>query len=192
MSKRSAALLLWLSVLLLGGCATPPKPVGVQTWSPLPPASLGKPVTVTQVLRGAFGGREATLNCVVSVQPSKLLIVGTTAVGVRAFTVEFDGAAIQASAQPGMPQSFSGERLLNDVQLAYWPLAVLTAALDGTQWKVTEPASGTRRLRYGERLVAEVHYSEPAADPWQGRIWIVNLQYGYTLQLDSRLSETER
>ena len=66
----------------------------------------------------------------------------------------------------------------------FWPLAALQPRLQQEGWQLSEPAPGTRRLRRGAQLVAEVHYA--AEDPWAGRSWLVNLDYGYSLQIDSQ------
>jgi hypothetical protein len=49
--------------------------------------------------------------------------------------------------------------------------------------EVSEPSPGTRRLRRGERLVSEAHYA--GGNAWSGRSWLVNLEHGYSLQIDS-------
>jgi hypothetical protein len=51
-------------------------------------------------------------------------------------------------------------------------------------WQLSEPTAGVRRLRRGELLVAEAHYSTD--DPWSGRSWLVNFEFGYSLQIDSQ------
>lgn len=156
-------------------------------WPPLAPATLGDARTANQVLRVAHGEREMTLNCVVAVDAKQLTIVGMTALGLRAFTIRYDGVRVSAEAQPGVPQSMPPERLLNDVQLAYWPLAALQKALANSPWDVSEAAPGTRRLKRDGRIVAEVHYASGAERAWQSRVWLVNLEFGYTLNIESQL-----
>lgn len=155
-------------------------------WPLLAPATLGETRTANQILRVAHGDQETTLNCVVSVSAEQLSIVGVTALGLRAFTVKFDGATVTAEALPGVPQSMAPERLLNDAQLAYWPLAALKKAMADSPWEVSEPAPGTRRLRRGGKLIAEVHYAQRADSPWLDRVWLTNLEFGYTLAIDSK------
>jgi len=164
-------------------------PAGGATASPLlAPSALGSTVNASQVLRVAFGDREATLNCAVAVTPDRLTIVGVTAMGMRAFTIKYDGVKVDAESAPGMPDSLPPERLLNDVQLVYWPLKALQSKLSGGDWEVSEPIAGTRRLKRGGRVVAEVHYAN--ADPWSGRVWLANLEFDYTLSIDSQRAES--
>jgi len=156
-------------------------------WPLLAPATLGATRTANQILRVAHGEQEATLNCVLDADGEHVNIVGMTALGVRAFTIKFDGVAVNAEAQPGVPQSLSPERLLNDVQLVYWPLAALKKALANSSYEISEPTLGTRRLKRNGKLAAEVHYAQGADQAWQGRAWLANLEFDYTLTIDSKL-----
>jgi hypothetical protein len=125
-----------------------------------------------------------TLNCVVTVKDGAMTIVGLGTMGLRVFTIKYDGESTQFETSVPIPPQLTAERLLADLQLVYWPLATLAQPLQASGWQVTEPAPGTRRLRHGNRLIAEVHYA--SADPWVGRSWLVNLEHGYTLSLESK------
>jgi hypothetical protein len=113
-----------------------------------------------------------------------MTVVGLNAVGVRLFTLRHDGGQVQVEKSAGVPAAFEPEHMLADLQLVFWPLATLQSRLQQDGWQVTEPVPGARRLRRGDRLVAEVHYA--TEDPWAGRSWLVNFEYGYSLQIDSQ------
>jgi hypothetical protein len=186
-----------LAVLALGltlsACATAPRAVPGASLAPRPlaaPADAGER-SVNQVVRGAFGARETVLSCVISVKDGVMSVVGLNALGVRLFTIRFDGQQVQAEKSFAVPDAISPERLLADLQLVYWPLSSLQQTLKPAGLEVSESAPGTRRLRRGDRLVAEVHYAAGGAsvdgrdDAWSGRAWLVNLEFGYSLQIDS-------
>jgi hypothetical protein len=178
---------LFFGGLLIGLAActsAPTRPAQELVWHPLAPASLGASRTVTQVLRAAFADREITLNCVVTVDSQSMTIIGLTAIGARVFTLKFDGTTMEVHAAITLPPQFKPERLLEDVQLAYWNLATLQSALAGTDWQVSEPAERTRRLKRAGRLIAEVHYAD--ADPWTGKLWLANFASGYSLSIESK------
>lgn len=189
------------SCLSLAGCVNQRQVAGNDSgaWPLLAPASLGATITSNQVLRVAFGEREATLNCLVAVTPEKITIVGTTALGMRAFTVKYDGTQVSAEAQAAVPQAIPSNRLVNDLQFVYWPLATLQRAFANSEWQITEPAPNTRRLRRGDRLIAEAHYAQPHVaseqsanrfvDQWNGRVWLVNFEHGYSLGIESQRLE---
>jgi hypothetical protein len=174
-----------LASALLAGCAgvarqapasAPQRPLAA-------PAAVGER-SVSQVVRGAVGARDIVLHCVVSARDGTLSVVGLNALGVRLFTVNYDGERVQATQATGVPEQLTPELLLADLQLVFWPLPALADKLRPAGYELSEPLPGTRRLRRGDRLVAEVHVAGP--DPWSGRSWLVNLEYGYSLQIDSK------
>ena len=159
-------------LFVLNACTTtsPVPPIAPpQNWPLLAPATLGRAVQVKQILRGAFGGKEINLQCVVTVQPQQLTVIGLTSLGLRAFSVTYDGEQVVEERATQMPDSIRGERLINDIQFAFWSLPALQTALQGTGWEISEPFPGTRRLSRDGNLIAEVHYAD--SNPWSGRIW---------------------
>ncbi|HVF17564.1 MAG TPA: DUF3261 domain-containing protein [Steroidobacteraceae bacterium] len=175
-----------VACVLLTGCVSRPSNEALsETPRPLlAPATLGADRSATQVVRGAFGEREMTMNCVVTVKGDVMTIVGLSAVGVRLFTMKYDGQATSVDNNVPIPPQLTPERLLADLQLVYWPLNMLEKPLAAAGWQLSEVGSGTRRLRRESRLVAEVHYA--GADAWSNRAWLVNLEHGYTLSIDSK------
>lgn len=174
---------LGLACVLLSACATsPPQTPRGEGWPLLPPSTVA-PHRVKQVLHGAFGDREVQLQSVINVTPDELTVVGITALGLRAFTLKYNGTDLQEQRATAMPAAIEGRQLLNDVQLAFWPLSVLQSALRPAGWEVSEPQAGTRRLRRQGRLIAEVHYAD--TDPWNGRLWLSNFVYAYSLFIES-------
>lgn len=175
-----------LALLMLGACAGSPQVVPAPATAPLPlvaPASLGSERVVTQVVRGAFGSRELTFNCVVTVKDGAMTLVGVNSLGLRLFTIRYDGKTVNSEAAPAVQGALIPERLLADMQLVFWPFASLEKPLHEAGWQLSEPAPGIRRLRHGDRLIAEAHYV--GADPWSARSWLVNFEHGYSLQIDS-------
>lgn len=185
----------WLAITvvcaLAAGCAAAPTAGPAPATLPLlPPASLQASRSVEQILHAAYGAGDATLQCVVEVTPQRLQVVGLTALGQRVFTLVQDGAGVSAEASAYAPAFIDPHRIVADMQLAYWPLAALqSAAPPGV--RVSEPRDGVRRLERDGRLVAEVHFAD--ADPWNGRLWLANFEFGYSLDIESRsLTEVAR
>jgi hypothetical protein len=170
-----------LAALALGGCAllpqAPPPELPL-----LPPASLGAPHSAAQVLHAAFGERELTLQCAVQADADAVTLIALGPLGQRAFTLRYDGHKLDAQTSPYAPQTLPPQRVLSDVQLALWPLAAWQQQLAGSDWSLTEPRPGLRRLRHGKQLVAEIHYE--GSDPWHSHLWLANLPLGYTLEIE--------
>jgi len=172
-------------VLMLGACVgSPPRAPAAAPWPLVPPASLGGERIVSQVVRGAFGSRELTFNCVVTVKDGSMTLVGMNSLGLRLFTIRYDGKDVQSETAPALQGPLMPERLIADMQLVFWPLASLEKPLREAGWQLSEPAPGIRRLRRGDELIAEAHYG--GADPWSARSWLVNFELGYSLQIDSQ------
>ncbi len=171
---------------LLVGCATPRQAAPAE--DTVPARALAAPGAVpprgaSQIIRAAYGAREATLRTAIEIDASTVRVVGVSATGQRLFTASYDGKSIVADKTPFVPQDIAPERVLADMQLALWPLTAVRDAHRAAGEDVTEPFAGVRRLRRDDRLIAEVHYS--SADPWNGRLWFVNFEFGYTLTIDT-------
>ena len=181
----SSELVLWpLMLLALAGCASLPVQSPEASRPLVAPALLGTEQAVTQIVRGAFGPRDMTMNCVVTVKDGTMTVVGLSAMGLRVFTIRYDGQQTTVDNSLPVPAQLTPERLIADLQLVHWPVSALAAPLEKAGWELSEPAPGTRRLRRDQRVVAEVHYT--GSDPWQGRSWLVNLEHGYTLNIESK------
>jgi hypothetical protein len=125
-----------------------------------------------------------TINCVVTVKNGTMTVVGLSAMGLRVFTIRYDGQNTTVDNTLPIPAQLTPERILADMQLVLWPLQALDSVLRQAGWELTEPAPATRRLRRDARVVAEVHYA--GDDPWSSRSWLVNLEHDYTLSIDSK------
>ncbi|MGH8506126.1 MAG: DUF3261 domain-containing protein [Stenotrophobium sp.] len=191
MSRAGAANIgVLLASLMLSGCALlrpSPAPAPDADARPILSAeTLGGSQLARQVVSAAFADQAATLQCVVDVTPEHMTLVALNAMGLRLFSVVVAGGKTLAERSPGVPAAIQPERILADIQLAYWPLAALQTAYAGTRWSVSEPVAGTRRLLHDGRLAEEVHYAQPGGNRWQGRLWLANFAQGYSLSVDSQ------
>jgi len=179
--------------LSLAGCATTHSTVpqgAIQGFALLNPSTLQTDRRAQQVLRAAFANQEITLTTVIDVQGDKLNVVGITATGQRVFSLHMVGKELSIDSRDSAVGAnlLPPQQLLNDLQLAYWPLSALQGAMAGSPWRVKQLDAHTRRLYREDKLIAEVHYADN--DPWSGRFWLVNFQFGYSLAIESRLLPT--
>jgi hypothetical protein len=179
--RRSLPVLL---LALLQACAgAPPRPQPTSPLPTLPPAALGAVHSSRQIVHAAFGEREAALQCVLNIDAQQITVIGLNPTGQRLFSLVSDGSGNKIEQSPLLGAQLPPERFLADLQLVYWPLAAWRSATAGSDWSVSEPVAGTRRLHYRGRLVSEVHYAD--ADPWRGRFWLSNFQFGYSLAVEA-------
>jgi Protein of unknown function (DUF3261) len=181
--------LLMVILISLASCTSTPRNQSVAAisaseigWPLLSPATLGESHQVTQILHGEYGDASFTLRSVVSVDAQQLTVIGLTSMGLRAFTLKYDGEHLDEQRAPQVPAALPARQLLNDLQLAFWPLPALQQAWQIDGGELSEPYPGTRRLRKMGLLLAEVHY---AADPWDGRVWLRHFDHPYSLYIDS-------
>jgi hypothetical protein len=101
--RPRATLLPLLMLCLLGACAGCAKPPATKTQ--LPSVSAGgvlrateditvPPFVVEQRLKGTYGQREFTVDCVVQFAGNKVTVVGLTPFGTRAFAIEQVGTRV--------------------------------------------------------------------------------------------------
>jgi hypothetical protein len=154
-----------------------------EIFPPLAPSTLGAERSVQQVLNVAYRDQEATLSVVLDVTQTHLQVIGLNAVGVRLFTIDYDGDHLKAERLPGLPEQIDAQRMLADLQLALWPLTALQAATQNTTYTIGEPTAGTRRVKRAGKLYEEVHYA--GSDPWTGKLWLANFEFGYSIAVES-------
>ena len=184
---RSTHLLAFGLALILAGCGSRVnRAIEPSRWPLLAPDSIS-PRSVAQVVRAQYGTNSLTLMGALEITKSELTLVAVTSYGQRAYTIRYDGRRVSAERAAFVPDSIDSERLLADLQLAYWPLAVLEPAWRVAGLKVSEPVPGTRQLWRDQQLVAEVSYYD--VDPWQGRLQLRNMEYGYSLIIDTAANE---
>ena len=179
--------------LLLSACATVPAPPDstAAVLPVLPAASLGQSRSAQQIVRAAFADTEATMQCVVEITPQRMSVVALNAMGLRLFSVAVEDGQTTVERMPGVPEQIQPERILSDIQLAFWPLKKLQQSYRGTPWQVSEPFAGTRRLKREGRLIAEVHYAQSGKDLWRGHLWLSNYEFGYSLAVTSQAQGRE-
>jgi hypothetical protein len=170
---------MWIAlVLALAGCAdtAPPARLGLK----LPPAALGTQLSLQQQLQVERSGRVDQLETALEIDDQHLSMVGL-ALGQRVMTLEYDGDTLKTWRHPMLPSQVRGEDVLEDVQLTYWPLASIQAALP-PGWRIED--NNQRRILWSEDTqVLVIDYG--ATPRWAGTVTLNNLRYQYRLTIQS-------
>lgn len=154
-----------LVALLLASCASAPERAsskaelsgGMPTLR-LAPSALGRELALQQRLDFFHGERRESIEAMVEVDVRSVRVV-MHAQGQVALRLDWDGQTLQQTRAEWLPQALTAERVLDDLQLVYWPMAAIKERLpDG--WLIAE-SPGSRRLMQGGELVVTVVYPAP-------------------------------
>jgi hypothetical protein len=149
----------------------------------LEPASLGRSLSLSQLVIGEYQNRIFRMRYEVEITPKRLAIVGVSPLGVTLFTiVQEDGdTAIETPHEDNFP--FDPRYILFDIYLTYWPKNALKAPLASLDMRLDEDAQGAMRWlssAVGDRI-AEITY--PRANEKKDEIIIQHFDRPYTLRI---------
>lgn len=168
--------LLWalLAVWLLSGCAAPRPWLG-----PLPPNALDTEVEVRQRLVLLRGEESRSMQVAIRVDAERLTLIGLSDLGQRLFTLTSDGRQADLTSRVPDLRGLDPNWILTDLQLAYWPLPSLRAALP-EELRLEQRAA--LRTLWRDRRLLWLGFNE-SEEPWHGELVVYNLRLGYRLDI---------
>ena len=180
MVRAFALLLLAASLATTSACSHAPMraeaPALATPALRLLPSALPQPLSLEQRLTFVHGNRRDTVDAMVESDADGTRLV-IHAQGQVALRLDWDGKELHQQRAPWLPTALDGERVLTDLQLVYWPLAAISAALP-PGWTLAD-TDGRRMLRKDGALVATVEY------PQSARARLQQHALGYTLDIES-------
>lgn len=180
MQRAIATLLLAASLATASACShVPSRASAIALATPalrLPPSALSQPLSLQQRLTFVHGDRRDTIDAMVESDASGTRLV-IHAQGQVALRLDWDGKTLQQRRAPWLPAALDGERVLTDLQLVYWPVAAISAALP-PGWTLAEEG-GRRLLRKDATVVATVDFPQPL------HARLEQLALGYVLDIES-------
>jgi hypothetical protein len=163
-------------------CATPaPTPGRLQL--ALAPKSFGRTLSLRQQLQITAAGHVVDLDAVVEITPDSLVLVALR-FDQRVLTLTLANGAVCEQRNAKLPAEVRGADILSDLQLALWPADTIRAALP-SGWVLADSGS-SRTLTHGGREVEIISFS--GSPRWIGRITLRNIEYDYSLVINSVLS----
>lgn len=195
-----------LAALCVAGCATPPPPddpaplppdlitagpaaPGVPpapapdlALLPVSPSELGSGLQLNQHLTITRGGEVHDIDVALAIGDSSLKLAAV-GLGLRLITVTWDGQTIREERHPLLPPQVSGERILRDLVLTWWPAQRLRAVLPAG-WTLQDDGN-ERQLLWQGQLVLRIRYAATGEARWQGSARLEHVQHQYRIDIVS-------
>lgn len=167
--------------LLFAACVTtPPPPKPGDFLLKLSPASLGRELQLAQRITVARGADRKTFEAQLEVDAAAVRIAAVT-LGQTVASLTWNGSTLDQQVSTHVPEAITAERILSDVQLAWWPADVIRGALPAGY--ALEEAEGRRTLSHDGAPVATITYT--GAGPVWNRVRLAHARYGYELDIES-------
>ncbi|MFT5489408.1 MAG: hypothetical protein ACI9JL_001228 [Paracoccaceae bacterium] len=176
-----------ICVLFVTACAVseppPPKAAENRYFLALTPKSLGRNLSLSQLVTGEFGGNTYRARYEVEIIGDRLTIVGLSPIGLTLFTLIQSGDAVTMDSRLKEAAGFDPRYTLFDLYLSYWPAEVLERALEQNGLTLDVDARNSSRtvLDADGRTVATVTYP-PGRNPG-GATVIAHVEPPYRLRI---------
>jgi hypothetical protein len=182
-----------LALALLGSACALPTPSHERVPDlKLAPAAFGGEVSLAQRLTlkkapslpsGSETTSDKSLDALLEIN-ARSVHLAAFALGQRVLTLSWDGTLLHTERSAFLPTAIDGAQVLRDIELVYWPLDALQAALP-VDWTVAD-LGATRVLKHHEEPAVTIRY---AGEPHiVGTTDLDNLAEGYRLQIESMLA----
>ena len=164
------------AALLLSACASV-TPAREEAFSlRLPPASLGHDLMLQQRVTVTAMGRSQQMDVAVEAD-AEAVRFAVLDLGQTVARLEWDGHDLKETRPAGWPAVVTGQRVLGDLQMVYWPADAIRGALP-QGWTLQADEQG-RTVRSLKEIVLRVRYPSP------GTAELENVQGGYQLRMDA-------
>lgn len=173
-------------LMLLAGCAAPFGAVQ-RDFQPLPPDTLEQSTTVLLKLDSHQGDIRHHWEAVLNVDADRIDLIILGPLGQRLATLRFNDQQLMVERGGPLPFDSSIEKLLGELQMIFWPLAVLNADEWNQDWHFSEQKN-IRYVYYQQQRVAEIHRRSTSA--WSGDFDYISRISDYRLNI--RSSELDR
>lgn len=169
--------------LAASGCQWPQLPanpdpaVVVPLLNPVGPARR-----IVQSVNVDWQGQESQFLCVLELNQHRISIGAVNPQGISLFNLTYNGKQVSMTKSPLLPKNLPPEMIVKDIQLAYWPVAML-------QQQFPDPLrlsadSKQRHLHHHHQLIAEVNFLQTDA-AWPKTVELINHRFHYKLLINT-------
>jgi hypothetical protein len=176
-----------LMVLVLATACTPTEPLEpIAHNTPhdllLAPDSLGRSLSLSQLVTGEYGVQTYQLRYELEITPSRLAIVGLSPLGITLFTLIHENNELTVETYADDSAPFDPRFTLFDLYLTHWPLEKLRSALAAYSMEIVERNGGSVRYIFDSQgnSIARITYP-PATEG--GETVIQHFDFPYLLRI---------
>ncbi|MGR9013385.1 MAG: DUF3261 domain-containing protein [Gammaproteobacteria bacterium] len=180
-AARCAGIQSLLLLCILSGCALMPTGQVTDKPEPMPIAQpLGPSRRIVQQIDAVWADRKESLLAVLELDARHIAMAGLSHSGLSLFNLTYDGSTVVSDRSPLLAESVNPEFIITDLQLVYWPIAILQNNLPAG-WRIEE-VGNKRYLTVNGKKQVEINYVSP--DPvWPKVVELVNFRYNYRLHV---------
>ncbi len=175
---------LWATLgwfMLLTGCTTPID-TAQRNFQLLPPDVLERSATILLKLGSNQGDASHHWEEVLNVDAERIYLVILGPLGQRLANLSFDGQQLTVDRGGPIPINMPLEKLLGELQMIFWPLAVLNTGEGNRDWYFEEQTH-IRYVYYQNQLMAEIR--RHSSSPWSGNFDYISRISDYRLSVRS-------
>jgi len=163
-------------------------------WTLLSPTDFGGKLDTVQKLSAEFNGQTAVMLMQLEIDKNSVRLAMLNPTMISLFSLEDNGEQIVTTRSPMIPDKIDPKYVLADIQLSYWPLAVLTPSLRRSGLNLTEVSTTTGKSRSltnnnGEELVRIDYviqsYPGPVAQELLQTVYFENFVWHYHYHIDT-------
>jgi hypothetical protein len=157
--------------------ALPPLPL-------LAPSSASIPFSASQVLTIQRDGQSHQVESLLE-WDNERIDIAILKLGRRAITIGYDGNQLDIQKDSFVPDDISGEQILRDIQLVYWPAKALRSQLHSDY--ILADYDNERVLFYKNQMLYRIQYQSDGIkrSSSEQTIRLTQLQYGYDMTIIS-------
>jgi len=176
-------------LLILTGCAT--QALVNQTVPLTPELTLTMPkfdelkrdVKVSQLVTAHYKDQVFTFEGHVSANKDRFLMIGLDGLGRRAISITWTKTGIKYDSASFVPAQLKPENILADIVILYWPESSVRKAI-GVNGKLVT-GKNKRSIYVNNKEIIHAEYQPIGTDLWSGEVHYKNLQWNYSLDIQS-------
>lgn len=189
MQRAAVALIAALSVLL-GACATTSRELRVAEVDIADSAVLTLPeareltdrVAATQLLTATYEDQSYTMQVELEWRHGSMFIVALNTLGTVAFSLSYDGSAMEIRSNSLLARRIRAENVLADILLTFWDRSRLQPRLRGDALALVDSANKRSLLRDGRPVIVIDYESESR---WEGTVRFEHVERDYVLEIET-------